>query len=58
MDRRYDDSTGAFLLADTKGQGMGETAQTNPLQAHNTVGAALISERLKVYEGQDYEKSG
>ena len=58
MDRRYDDSTGAFLLADTKVKEWEETAQTNPSKLMGTVGAALISERLKVHEGQDYEKSG
>ena len=56
MDRRYEDSTGAFMLADTKVKEWEETAQTNPSKLMGTVGAALISERLKVYEGQDYEK--
>ena len=56
MDRRYDDSTGAFMLADTKVKEWEETAQTNPSKLMGTVGAALISERLKAYEGQDYEK--
>ncbi len=56
MDRRYDDSTSAFLLADTKVKEWEETAKTNPQKLLGTVGAALVSERLKVYEGQDYEK--
>ena len=56
MDRRYEDSTGAFLQADTKVKEWEETAKTNPSKLMGTVGAALISERLKVYEGQDYEK--
>ncbi len=56
MDRRYEDSTGAFMLADTKVKEWEETAQTNPSKLMGTVGAALISERLKAYEGQDYEK--
>ena len=56
MDRRYPDSTNAFLLADTKVKEWEETAKTNPSKLMGTVGAALISERLKVYEGQDYEK--
>lgn len=56
MDRRYDDSTNAFLLADIKVKEWEETAKTNPSKLMGTVGAALISERLKNYEGQDYEK--
>ena len=35
---------------------MGGNRPDQPLQAHGHRGAALISERLKVYEGQDYEK--
>ena len=56
MDRRYEDSTNAFLLADIKVKEWEETAKTNPSKLMGTVGAALISERLKNYEGQDYEK--
>ena len=56
MDRRYQDSTNAFLLADIKVKEWEETAKTNPSKLMGTVGAALISERLKNYEGQDYEK--
>ena len=56
MDRRYEDSTKAFLLADIKVKEWEETAKTNPSKLMGTVGAALISERLKNYEGQDYEK--
>ena len=56
MDRRYPDSTNAFLLADNRVKEWEEAAKTNPSKLMGTVGAALISERLKVYEGQDYEK--
>lgn len=56
MDRRYADSTNAFLLADIKVKEWEDTAKSNPSKLMGTVGAALISERLKVYEGQDYEK--
>ncbi len=56
MDRRYPDSTNAFLLADNRVKEWEETAKTNPSKLMGTVGAALVSERLKVYEGQDYEK--
>ena len=56
MDRRYEDSTNAFLLADIKVKEWEKTVKTNPSKLMGTVGAALISERLKNYEGQDYEK--
>lgn len=56
MDRRYPDSTNAFLLADIRVKEWEETAKANPSKLMGTVGAALISERLKTYEGQDYEK--
>ena len=56
LDRRYEDSNHAFLLADNKVKEWEEAAKTNPQKLMGTVGAALISERLKVYEGQDYEK--
>jgi len=56
MDRRYEDSTGAFMLADTKVKEWEETAKTSPDKLLGNVGAAIISERLKPYEGQDYEK--
>lgn len=56
MDNRYEDSTNAFLLADNRVKAWEEAAKTDPQKLMGTVGAALISERLKVYEGQDYEK--
>jgi len=56
LNKRYADSTDAFLLADQKVQQWEETAKTNPSKLLGMAGAALISERLKVYEGQDYEK--
>ncbi|GAA4430422.1 hypothetical protein [Acidovorax lacteus] len=56
MDRRYADSTNAWLLADNRVKEWEETAKTNPQKLLGNVGAALISERLKPYEGQDYEK--
>ncbi len=56
MEQRYDDSTNALLLADIRVKAWEETAKTNPQKLFGTVGAALISERLNVYEGQDYEK--
>ncbi len=56
LDRKYEDSTQAFLLADSKVREWEEAAKTNPERLLSTLGAATISERLKVYEGQDYEK--
>ena len=56
MEHRYADSNQAFLLADTKVKEWEEATQTNPDRLMGTLGAALISERLKTYEGQDYEK--
>ena len=56
MNRQYADSTNAFLLADVQVKNWEESAKTNPQKLLGTAGAALISERLKVYEGQDYEK--
>ena len=56
MDRRYPDSTNAFLVADNRVKDWEDTAKTSPNKLIGTAGAALISERLKAYEGQDYEK--
>lgn len=56
LNRQYDDSTHAFMLADNKVKEWEEAAKTNPQKLLGTLGAATISERLKVYEGQDYEK--
>lgn len=56
LDRKYNESTQAFLLADVKVKEWEEAAKTNPQKLLGTLGAAAISERLKVYEGQDYEK--
>lgn len=56
LDNRYEDSTQSFLVADERVKEWEETAKTDPSKLMGTVGAALISERLKGYEGQDYEK--
>jgi uncharacterized protein len=56
MNRQYSDSINAFLLADIRVKEWEDTAKSNPQKLMGQVGAALISERLKVYEGQDYEK--
>jgi hypothetical protein len=56
MNRQYADSTESFLLADIQVKAWEEAASTNPEKLLGTISASVISERLKVYEGQDYEK--
>lgn len=56
LDRRYPDSTQAFQRADARVKEWEEAAQTNPSKLMGTVGATLVSERFKTFEGQDYEK--
>ncbi|GCL61131.1 COG3014 family protein [Pseudaquabacterium pictum] len=56
QNRQYKDSTAAWLVADAKVNEWENTAKTDPNKLFGMVGATLISERLKPYEGQDYEK--
>lgn len=56
MNRQYAESSEAFLLADVQVKAWEESTKTNPEKLLGMAGASLISERLKVYEGQDYEK--
>ena len=56
MDRRYPESTAALLQADQQVNKWENQAKNNPEKLLGSLGAVLISERLKVYEGQDYEK--
>lgn len=56
MNKQYADSTQSFLQADSLIQHWEEAAKTSPETLLGTLGASLISERLKSYEGQDYEK--
>lgn len=56
LNRNYKESTDAFLLADIKIKEWEDSAKTHPDKLMSTLGAAMISERLKIYEGQDYEK--
>jgi hypothetical protein len=56
QDRRYEDSITAWQQADAKVAEWEETAKTSPSKLMGMAGAALVSERLKPYEGQDYEK--
>jgi uncharacterized protein len=54
--KRYSDSTDAYMVADEQVKTWEQTAKTSPEKLLGTLGAAVISERLKSYEGQDYEK--
>lgn len=56
LNKQYPESTQAFLLADSKVNAWEETAKSNPQKLLGMLGAATISERMKEYEGQDYEK--
>ena len=56
LDRQYEPSTAAFLAADAKVIEWEDAAKTNPQRLMGMLGASVISERLKNYEGQDYEK--
>ena len=56
QNKQYKDSTAAWLLADAKVSEWENLAKTDPSKLFGLVGASLISERLKAYEGQDYEK--
>ena len=56
MARHYADSTSAYMLADEQVKAWEETAKFSPGKLLGNLGATLISERLKTYEGQDYEK--
>jgi hypothetical protein len=56
LNKQYVESTGAFLTADARVNEWEDTAKSNPSKLLGMVGAALISERLNSYEGQDYEK--
>jgi len=56
MNRQYAQSNEAFLLADVQVKAWEEATKTNPDKLLGMAGASLVSERLKVYEGQDYEK--
>lgn len=56
QNRQYKDSTASWMVADTKVNEWEATAKTDPSRLLTLAGASLISERLKPYEGQDYEK--
>ncbi|MBL0074775.1 MAG: hypothetical protein IPP41_02135 [Rhodocyclaceae bacterium] len=56
LNKQYAESTESFLKADAKVQTWEDAAKSNPTKLMGLVGASLVSERLAVYEGQDYEK--
>lgn len=56
LNKQYPESTAAFLKADALVNEWEQTAKTDPSKLLGKIGAALISERLSDYEGQDYEK--
>lgn len=56
LNKQYPESTQAFLKADALVNEWEQTAKTDPSKLLGKLGAALISERLSDYEGQDYEK--
>ncbi|WP_269532919.1 COG3014 family protein [Chitinimonas sp. BJYL2] len=56
LNQQIPESTAALLKADAKVSEWEEKAKTSPDKLLGMAGAALISERLKAYEGHDYEK--
>lgn len=56
LENHYDESTHSFMVADERVKEWEDTARSTPEKLMGNVGAALISERLKTYEGEDYEK--
>jgi len=56
IDSRYMESLGFFELADMKVKVWEETAKTAPEQLMGQIGATILGETSRAYEGQDYEK--
>ena len=56
QNKQYTESSTAWLIADAKVNEWENLAKTDPSRLMGMVGASLISERLKAYEDQDYEK--
>ena len=54
--KRYEDSNSALLSADNIVKQWEEDSKANAKRIGGTLGAALLSEKFKTYEGQDYEK--
>ncbi len=53
---RYKDSLAAFEVADAKVNEWEATAKSNPAKLMGQVGAVLMGDNSRDYEGQDYEK--
>ncbi|MCU6435126.1 hypothetical protein LPB67_15215 [Undibacterium sp. Jales W-56] len=53
---RYQDSLAAFAVADIKVKEWEETAKSNPAKLMGQVGALIMGDNSRDYEGQDYEK--
>jgi len=56
LNNQTPESNQALLAADTRVKEWEDTAKSTPEKLLGQVGASLISERIKTYEGQDYEK--
>ncbi len=53
---RYQDSMGAFEVADARIKAWEETAKSDPAKLFGQVGALFGGDASRTYEGQDYEK--
>jgi hypothetical protein len=56
LNRRYDDSAKAWLVADARVQAWEKTALANPEKLLGGVTSVLINDKSTPYEGHDYEK--
>ena len=54
--KRYQDSLQAFDVADAKVKEWEETAKSNPQKLMSQIGATIMGDASRDYEGQDYEK--
>jgi uncharacterized protein len=54
--KRYQESLAAFQVSDVKVNEWENTAKTNPGKLLGQVGAVLMGDNSRPYEGQDYEK--
>jgi hypothetical protein len=54
--KRYEDSNSALLSADNLVKQWEEDSKASAKRLGGNIGAALLSEKFKNYEGQDYEK--
>lgn len=54
--KRYQDSQAAYDIADAKVKDWEETAKSNPQKLMGQIGAIIMGDASRDYEGQDYEK--